>query len=101
MSGQVKVASKIDSDVTDFNPYFDLIIIATVDRQQDSQSTHTNTTVFVGDLNDNVPRFNSKEYDMSVAEDFVGRLTAYEIKVYDPDMVKSLWYCAHNSRAND
>lgn len=81
------MARRIDSDDPDFDPYFDLIITATVDRAENKKSSQTSTTVFIEDINDNIPRFDSNVYEIRAAEDFVGRVTEFEIQVYDPDMV--------------
>lgn len=83
------VANTIDSDVTDFNPYFDIEITATVDRIENPLSTPSTTTIYVEDANDNVPSFNLGHYEISAPEDFIGRLTDYDIQVYDPDLVES------------
>lgn len=82
----MSVTQLIDRDVIDFDPYFDLRITATCQNWPDYKS-ETNLTVFIDDVDDNLPTFNSQIYQFQVDEHYFGRLSQYDISVSDPDLV--------------
>lgn len=85
----MKIAKRIDRDVEDFDSYFDLSITATC-RNYPTFKSVTNSTVFIEDLNDNLPFFDKPVYNFaSVDENFVGRLSQMDILVFDPDLVNT------------
>lgn len=81
----MRIKNRIDRDVADFDPYFDLVITATCLNYPENWSS-TTSSVFIGDLNDNVPSFDAPVYDYYVDENFVGRLYDKDIQVSDPDL---------------
>jgi hypothetical protein len=86
-TGEVKIAKSIDRDVQDFDSYFDLSITATC-RNFPTFKSVTYSTVFIDDINDNLPLFDKTVYNFAnVDEDFVGRLSQMDILVSDPDLV--------------
>ena len=84
-TGIVKIKNLIDRDVSDFDLSFELIITATCRNYPDNLST-TTRTVFIQDINDNLPDFDLAVYDCTVNENTLGRLYEIDIKVSDPDL---------------
>lgn len=82
----MRLIKKIDRDVIDFDPYFDLNITAKCQSAPAFQS-FTLSTVFIDDINDNLPVFDELVYEVNVDENYVGRLSELEITVSDPDLV--------------
>lgn len=86
-TGEVKIAKRIDRDVVDFDSYFDLEITATC-KHYPQYKTVSFSTVFIDDINDNLPEFDKQIYTFDlIDEGFVGRLTQMDILVFDPDLV--------------
>lgn len=86
-TGEVKIAKRIDRDVVDFDSYFDLEITATC-KSYPQYKTVSFSTVFIDDINDNLPEFDKQIYTFDlIDEGFVGRLTQMDILVSDPDLV--------------
>ena len=84
------IKQRIDRDIADFDPYFDLIITATCENYPDN-SSWTSSTVVINDVNDNSALLDINVYDYTeVDEGFVGRLSEFDIEINDPDQVKSL-----------
>ncbi|KAK4025229.1 hypothetical protein OUZ56_014304 [Daphnia magna] len=85
-TGEVKIAKRIDRDVVDFDSYFDLEITATC-KNYPQYKTVSFSTVFIDDINDNLPEFDKQIYTFDlIDEGFVGRLTQMDILVSDPDL---------------
>ena len=71
-----------------FDPNFDLIITARCLNSPEYQSV-TTSSVFVNDINDNLPTFDRQIYEFQVDERFAGVLSQMDIQVSDPDLVKN------------
>ena len=91
-TGVASLTRTIDRDILE-DPYFEVMITA-IEEMQPHFSSTTNCTIFVDDLDDNVPTFSSGEYHVQVYEDFIGPLSflnesqvLVDVSVADPDQV--------------
>lgn len=85
------IKQRIDRDIPDFDPYFDLNITATCENYPDT-SSWTSSTVVINDVNDNSALLDMVVYDYTnVDEGYVGRLSQFDIEINDPDLVNFIF----------